>query len=84
MIRLNRREFMQASTVSFLLDSVKVSTSPGSPAKIDDTATAFVRTNAGGKAGPYATPSWNERFATTRRWACTPRAGATRSLVRIS
>jgi alpha-galactosidase len=50
MTRLNRREFMQVSTASFLLDSVKVSASQGSPAKINDTATAFVRTNAEGKS----------------------------------
>jgi alpha-galactosidase len=50
MTRLNRREFMQVSTASFLLDSVKVSASHGSPAKINDTATAFVRTNAEGKS----------------------------------
>ena len=48
MIRLNRREFMQASTASLLLESVKVSASPGSPAMADDTA--FVHTNAEGKS----------------------------------
>ena len=50
MIKFNRREFMQASTASLLLDSVKVSASSGSMAKIDDTAPAFVRTNAEGKS----------------------------------
>ena len=48
MIRLNRREFIQASTASLLLESVKVSASPGSPAMADDTA--FVHTNAEGKS----------------------------------
>jgi hypothetical protein len=38
MTRLNRREFIQASTASLLLDSVKVSASPGGPGKINDTA----------------------------------------------
>ena len=38
MIRLNRREFIQASTASLLLNSVKVSASPGNPAKVDETA----------------------------------------------
>ena len=50
MIKFNRRKFMQASTASLLLDSVKVSASPGSMAKVNDTATAFVRTNAEGKS----------------------------------
>ena len=50
MIKLNRRKFMQASAASLLLDSVKVSASPGSMAKVNDTATAFVRTNAEGKS----------------------------------
>src|SRR5579864_6526890 len=50
MIRWNRREFMQASTASLLLNSVKVSASPGRVAKLDDTARAFVRTNAEGKS----------------------------------
>jgi alpha-galactosidase len=50
MARLNRREFIQASTASLLLDSVNVSASRGNPAKINDTATAFVRTNAEGKS----------------------------------
>jgi hypothetical protein len=38
MTRLNRREFIQASTASLLLDSVKVPASPGGPGKINDTA----------------------------------------------
>lgn len=50
MIRLSRRQFMQASTASFVLDRVMVSASHGSPAEIDDAATAFVRTNAGGQS----------------------------------
>ena len=50
MIKFNRREFMQASTASLLLDNVNVSASFGSVHKIDDTATAFVRTNAEGKS----------------------------------
>jgi alpha-galactosidase len=45
MSRWNRREFIQASTSSLLLSSVKVSASAGSPAGTDDTAPAFVRTN---------------------------------------
>ena len=50
MIKFNRREFMQASTASLLLDRVKVSASQGSPAKAGATATAFVRTNQEGKS----------------------------------
>jgi len=50
MIKFNRREFIQASTASLLLDAVKTSASPRNGAKIDDTATAFVRTNAEGKS----------------------------------
>jgi hypothetical protein len=38
MTRLNRREFIQASTASWLLDSVKVSASSGGSGKIVDTA----------------------------------------------
>jgi hypothetical protein len=38
MTRLNRREFIQASTASLLLDSVKVPASPDGPGKIDDSA----------------------------------------------
>jgi hypothetical protein len=38
MIRLNRREFMAASTASLLLNSVKIAASPGNPAKVDETA----------------------------------------------
>jgi hypothetical protein len=38
MIRLNRREFIQASAASLLTNSVKVSASPGNPAKVDETA----------------------------------------------
>ena len=38
MTRLNRREFIQASTASLLLESVKVSASPGGPGKINETA----------------------------------------------
>ena len=37
MTRLNRREFIQASTASLLLDSVKVPASPGGPGKINET-----------------------------------------------
>jgi len=50
MIRLNRREFIQASTASLLLESVKVSASPGNPAGIADAATAFVHTNTEGQS----------------------------------
>jgi alpha-galactosidase len=50
MIKFNRREFIQASTASLLLDGAKVSASPGSPDKADETAAAFVRTNAEGKS----------------------------------
>ncbi len=49
MIRLNRREFIQASTASLLLESVNISALPGSPADADDPASAFVHTNAEGK-----------------------------------
>ena len=38
MIRLNRREFIQASTASLLLNGVKASASPGSPVKVDENA----------------------------------------------
>jgi hypothetical protein len=38
MTRLNRREFIQASTASLLLDSVTVSASPSDPGKMDDSA----------------------------------------------
>ena len=40
MIRLNRREFIQASAASFLLSSVKVSaaSASGNPARVDETA----------------------------------------------
>ena len=50
MIKFNRREFMQASTVSLLLNSVAASASPGARAETDDTAKAFVRTNAEGSS----------------------------------
>jgi alpha-galactosidase len=50
MIKLNRREFIQASTASLLLDGVKVSWSNGSPANVEETVSAFVRTNAEGKS----------------------------------
>jgi len=36
MTRLNRREFIQASTASLLLDSVNVPASPGGPGKVND------------------------------------------------
>ncbi len=38
MTRLNRREFIQASTASLWLDGVNVSASPGSPGEIADSA----------------------------------------------
>ncbi len=38
MIRFNRREFIQASAASLWLNSIKVSASPGNPAKIDESA----------------------------------------------
>lgn len=38
MIRLNRREFIQASTASLFLNGVRISASPGNPAKINETA----------------------------------------------
>ena len=50
MIRFNRREFMQASTASLLLDTVKVSASSGNQDHADQAATAFVHTNAEGKS----------------------------------
>ena len=49
MIRWNRREFMQASAASLLLNGVKGSASPGKPAN-DAGAPAFVHTNAEGKS----------------------------------
>jgi len=49
MIKFNRREFIQASTASILLDSAKVPASPSSPPR-DETGTAFVRTNTEGKS----------------------------------
>jgi len=42
MIKFNRREFMQASTASLVLESAKGSASPGGPAKADETATPKV------------------------------------------
>ena len=50
MIKFNRREFMQASTASLLLDRVKASASQASAAGASETATAFVRTNQEGKS----------------------------------
>jgi hypothetical protein len=38
MTRMNRREFIQASAASLLLDCVKVPASPGGPGKINETA----------------------------------------------
>ena len=45
MTRLNRREFIQASTASLLLDSVNVPASPGGPGKIDDRAVRVEKKN---------------------------------------
>lgn len=50
MTRLNRREFIQASAASFLLDSAEAFPSHFSPANTSDTPKAFVRTNAEGKS----------------------------------
>ncbi len=50
MIRWNRREFIQASTASLLLNGAKVSASPAGPAGMGDAAPAFVRTNDQGKS----------------------------------
>jgi alpha-galactosidase len=50
MFKLNRREFIQASAASLLLESVKGSISPGSPAATGDAAAASVRTNSEGKS----------------------------------
>ena len=49
MISWNRREFMQASAASLLLNGVKGSAAPGKPAN-DAAAPAFVHTNAEGKS----------------------------------
>lgn len=49
MLRLNRREFMQTSTASLLLDRVMLSGSQSGPAAPDDATGAFVRTNAEGR-----------------------------------
>src|ERR1019366_2438639 len=38
MFRLNRREFIQASTASLLMNSIRGSVSPGNPAEIKETA----------------------------------------------
>ena len=48
MLRWNRREFMQASTL--LLTGTGVPASPNRPGNPDDTARAFVRTNEEGKS----------------------------------
>jgi len=45
MTRLNRREFIQASTASLLLDSVEVPASPRDTGKIDDKAIRFEKKN---------------------------------------
>lgn len=50
MIRLNRREFINASTASLLLNSRGISTSPVRPTNTHGATGAFVRTNAEGKS----------------------------------
>ncbi|HMD85208.1 MAG TPA: glycoside hydrolase family 36 protein [Terriglobia bacterium] len=50
MIKWNRREFMQASTASLLLNGLKVSALNGGPDKVDGNDSAFVRTNDEGKS----------------------------------
>jgi alpha-galactosidase len=50
MAKLNRREFMQASTASLLLDGIKVSASLVVSAKLDKFAPAFVRISDEGKS----------------------------------
>ena len=49
MIKFNRREFMQASTTSLLLDRVNLSAAPANPTAADESVTAFVRTDSEGK-----------------------------------
>lgn len=49
MIKLNRREFIQASTASLLLNGFSVSAAPHSPST-GEAATVFARTNAVGKS----------------------------------
>ena len=50
MTKWNRREFMQASTASLLMNSARVSASPGSTPGIDEATPAFVRTNDEGRS----------------------------------
>ncbi len=50
MSRLNRREFIQASTASLLLDGAWAFASQGNPAHSPSTSIAFVHTNAEGKS----------------------------------
>lgn len=46
MVKVNRREFMQATVTSMLLGSVEVSGSPVRPARIDDGTAAYVRSSS--------------------------------------
>ena len=50
MIKFNRREFMQASTTSLLLDRVNLSAAPANPTAADESGTAFVRTDSEGQS----------------------------------
>ena len=50
MIRWNRREFMQASTASWLLKGGVFPASPGRPAMLHDVGSAFVRTSEEGES----------------------------------
>ena len=50
MVKLNRREFMQATATSLLMGSVKAPASPVSPSMIDVPSEAYVRSNSEGRS----------------------------------
>jgi hypothetical protein len=74
MSRLNRREFVQVSTASLLLDGINLFASADGP-HIANTATAFVHANAEGKSWTIGNALWKEKSASTPSWVCTPLAG---------
>ena len=75
MSRMNRREFVQASSSSLLLGGMKALASRG---YLADALTTFVRTNDEGKSWTVGNALWSGKFASTRSWGCTPGAGGTR------
>lgn len=56
MLKFNRREFMQASAGSLVLDAARLSASSACTTKGDEAATAFARTNAEGRSTLLTTP----------------------------